>query len=44
VKTSNIHVDREADFWVPSSSPLEEREYVSLEPPSTFLDEREVVF
>jgi hypothetical protein len=43
VKTWNIHVERKTDFWVPSMSLLEEREFVSLEPLSTFLDEREVV-
>jgi hypothetical protein len=43
VTTLNIHVERETDFWVPSMSLLEEREFVSLEILSTFLDEREVV-
>jgi hypothetical protein len=44
VTTLNIDVERETDFWVPSMSLLEEREFVSLEPLSTFLDDRVVVF
>jgi hypothetical protein len=43
VTTLNIHVERETDFWVPSMSLLEERDFVSLEKLPTFLDDREVV-
>jgi hypothetical protein len=43
VTTLNIHVERVTDYWLPSMSLLGERDFVSLEPLTTFLDVREVV-